>query len=64
MEPTRTTPRPTRCVCRLRLGNSQQWDSCQGHTSGPDEPVCRDCTNAGHHEAHNFDPIIKDARTP
>lgn len=55
--PVRATPEPTRCACRLR--GAFGWDSCPGFTSGPDEPVCRDCEQAGHHQMANFDPIIK-----
>jgi hypothetical protein len=61
--PVRDRPTPTRCTCRLRVewtkSQTTRWDSCPGYTSGPDEPVCRECVSAGHPEAHNFDPIIK-----
>jgi len=57
-DPVRARPTPTRCTCRLRLGNDL-WDSCPGHTSGPDEPVCQGCVDSHHPESPNFDPIIK-----
>jgi len=61
-EPTRAHPRRTICVCRLKIGDRPEgpvWDSCTAHTSGPDEPVCRNCEESGHPTSEHFDPIIK-----
>jgi hypothetical protein len=58
MEPQRTEASPVICCCRLST-----YDSCGQHTSGPDEPICIFCVDAGHPEQPNFDPIIKNARS-
>lgn len=58
-EVVRVVPRATRCCCRLKMTERLGWDSCPGYTSGPDEPICRDCVNAEHPESPRFDPVIK-----
>jgi len=63
MEPQRTEASPVTCCCRLRLGNSTLFDSCRHPTSGPDEPICIYCVDAGHTKSKHFDPIIKNVRS-
>lgn len=64
-QPHREQPRPTICTCRMRYDTAlgPGWDSCAARTSGPDDPVCRDCARAGHPERPEFDPIIKTVRS-
>lgn len=59
MEAVRTeTTKIYRCCCRLKAPDGTFYDRCGSTVSGPDEPICNICTQAGHPEHDNFDPAI------
>jgi hypothetical protein len=59
--PEREQPRRMFCVCVLVMPDPRGLikDSCAAVTSGPDEPVCQMCVDAGHPDLDNFRPEVK-----
>lgn len=53
--------RTTLTVCCCRMDYQGCLDSCAVITSGPDEPICRDCVKAEHPQSEFFNPTIKEA---
>ena len=42
------------CACRL-----DKNDICRARVSGPDEPICGPCVEAGHPQQPNFHPVMR-----